>query len=182
MNPIDQSILADYAARLLDTRTDWDIPHEFHTLHWDGERLRTGTLTMIDPSVPPSAYPHLMASTSGKEAAEQCKAGERTLYGYALIVEAHSVKEPADPSPEEAARFTRDRIERRFHERPDAVEIAGVHLVDIHDRMWVATRERASGKVEHHFYPDKDGAPGGPLIAGLRMAAYATASIVWGIR
>ncbi|HXG03238.1 MAG TPA: hypothetical protein VNO23_07515 [Candidatus Binatia bacterium] len=176
MKPIDQAILADYAATALAARPGWDVPHEFATLHRDGDKLTVGALTVIDPAMPPSAYPKLMGKVAQRAAREDLATGKRTLYGYSLLIEAFGVAKPVNPAPEEAAQFDRDCRERRFHLRPDAVEIASIYVVDIHQRFWTSTRERASGQVQHHYCPTPDGAPGGAFITGLRAVAHATAA------
>ncbi|GAA3078035.1 hypothetical protein [Streptosporangium carneum] len=180
---IDPSVFAAEVARQIDAHTAWDSLHEFRTLHWDGERLTTGTLAAIAPNVPPDAYPDLMAGVAQKEILKQQEQGKHTLYAFSLLFEAHAVMhDSAQATAEENARFQRDRLERRFHQREDAVEVLGIYLVDVHGRLWTGTKRRDTGKVEQHYYPDPARTPiGGGFIQGLRTVAAVTRATLHGL-
>lgn len=180
---IDQSVYAAEVARQLAEHTEWDSLHEFRTLHWDGERLTIGTLAAIVPSVPPNAYPGLMTDVAKGEVLKQQEKGEHTLCAFSLLFEAHAVMhDPDKATAEENARYLRDRLERRFHQREDAVEILGVYLVDVHGRLWTGSKRRDTGKVEHHYYPDPARTPvGGGFIHGLRTVAAVAGTTLHGL-
>ncbi|MEV8636552.1 hypothetical protein AB0395_33385 [Streptosporangium sp. NPDC051023] len=180
---IDRSVFAAEVAQQLDAHTAWDSLHEFRTLHWDGEQLTTGTLAAIAPSVPPDAYPGLMTDVAKGEILKQQEKSEHTLHAFSLMFEAHAVMhDSAQATAEENARFQRDRLERRFHQREDAVEVLGVYLVDIHGRLWTGTKRRDTGKVEQHYYPDPARTPiGGSFIHGLRAVAANTRATLHGL-
>ncbi|MEU1736490.1 hypothetical protein [Streptosporangium sp. NPDC020145] len=180
---IDPSVFAAEVARQVAEHTEWDALHEFRTLHWDGEQLTIGTLAAIVPSVPPNAYPGLMTDVVEGETRKQQEKGESTLCAFSLRFEAHAVMhDPDKATAEENARYLRDRVERCFHQRPDAVEILGVYLVDIHGRLWAGSKRRDTGKVEQHYYPDPARTPiGGSFIHGLREVAATTRATLHGL-
>ncbi|MEV4093826.1 hypothetical protein [Streptosporangium saharense] len=180
---IDRAVFADEVARQRDAHTVWDSLHEFRTLHWDGEQLTTGTLAAIVPSVPPNAYPALMTDVARGEILKQQEKRENTLHAFSLRFEAHAVMhDPDTATPEESAQYLRDRLERRFQQREDAVEILGVYLVDIHGRLWAGSKRRDTGKVEQHYYPDPARCPiGGGFIHGLRAAGVVTRATLHGL-
>lgn len=169
------------AARLAIERHDeWDAPHAFETLHWDGAKLTTMTYACIMQDMPPARYPQVMAGLAREELE---KHPVDPAYGYLLQVESFGVSEPG-PGASEAEReqYERDRIGRTFHERPDAVEVCQSWAVDVHGRLWAATKRRGdeSGYIHEVFYqPGR--APGGHLIRALLDVAYATGMTAWGL-
>lgn len=180
---IDPAVFAAEVAQQLAEHVEWDSLHEFRTLHWGGEQLTIGTLAAIVPSVPPTAYPALVTDIARDEILKQQEKGESTLCAFSLRFEAHAVMhDPDTAAPEENAQYLRDRVERRFHERTDAVEILGVYLVDIHGRLWAGSKRRDTGKIEQHYYPDPARCPiGGAFIHGLRAAAVVTRATLHGL-
>lgn len=157
---------------------EWDSPHHFVTLHWEDGELRPGTWAMIMPDIHPAQYPELMAKLA-LEAHE--KDPDRPAYGYLLQIESFGVTEPGPgASEEERDQFNRDRLGRNFHNRADAVEVAGAWCADIHGRLWAAARRRGDEEITERFYqPGR--APGGQLIEGLLAVAYATGMTAWGL-
>lgn len=169
-----QQDVATFVRRFLDTHSTWDGPHQFVSVTWDGVRLQPGTIAIIDPSIHPDAYPPLMASL----AEDMLKDTSDPVVAFALQIEAHLVIAPTAPTPQQAAEFARDRRERRFHQRPDAVEIATVYCVDVTGRTWTAQkrRDQPGGAVEEHAYPDGESRLGGQFLAALdRVASLAAA-------
>jgi hypothetical protein len=169
------------AARLAIERHDeWDAPHAFETLHWDGEKLRTMTYLCIMNDVDPPKYPALMARAALEELE---KHPDDPAYGYLLQVESHGVSKPGPQASEaEREQYERDRLGRTFHKRPDAVEVCQVWAADVHGRLWSATKRRGdeSGYIHEVFYqPGR--APGGTAIRGLLEVAYATGMSAWGL-
>ncbi|GIH69475.1 hypothetical protein [Sphaerimonospora thailandensis] len=173
-----REVLAATVRQALDAH-EWDTLHEFRTLHWDGEQITTGTLAAIDPSVHPTDYPALMVKVARTAVEQQQEVS--TLHAFLLLFEAHAVMAPSDDaSDDEQARFQRDRLERRFYQREDAVELATAYCADIHGRLWSATRRRDTGAVEQHFYPTPEGAPGGAFVNALRAVAQAAGAVLFG--
>lgn len=153
-------------------------PHQFVTLHWDGERLTPGTLAMITPDIHPTSYPALIAKIAKDELD-----GERgdTVYAYALQIEGWSVVAPgAEASEAERQAFDADRIGRTFHQRPDATEIATTWCADVHGRTWSAVKRRTQpDDVEVTFWAP--GKASGQLVTGLLAIAQATGSVLYGL-
>jgi hypothetical protein len=177
------------AARLAIERHDeWDSPHAFETLHWDGVKLTTMTYACIMPDVDPPDYPKLMARLAREELE---KRPDDPAYGYLVQAEGFKVVTPA-PGTREAEAFDweqyhRDRLGRTFHKRPDAVETCTAWAADIHGRLWWAEKARGvEGVREAFFGPDGTSSGqmrrmGGPWPEALLAVAYATGMTAWGL-
>lgn len=177
-----RDVVAEFVASQLAQRDGWDQPHLFAGIHAaEGDKLTVSTLVGIHPSIHPTSYPDLLAGAAGKIVGEQPEQAP-DLLGFLLEFEAHVVVAPADPTSREAEDFARDRAERRFHQRPDAQEVAAVYFIDVHRRMWVATHYRSTGQVRNTFYPDFGApeAPGGSFVRALGLCAAAAASVLYG--
>ncbi|RCG27187.1 hypothetical protein DQ384_26060 [Sphaerisporangium album] len=180
-----EMVFADYASGLLALHDGWDSLHEFRTLTWDGTRIETTTLHAIAPDVPPELYPGYMIKAAGKEIAAQLAASEHTLYGFTLTFEGYAVVSPADLPAEERERLDADLRAQRLDKRPDSMEFVQVCLVDIHDRLWTARKERPNNRTHFHHYAsaaDAVGTHGGPFIQAMRVAALDVARQVHGYR
>lgn len=177
--PLPPEIFAGVTRRITEAHEEWDSPHQFFTLHWDGEQLGFGTLAAIDPGIHPDAYADLMARIA-REAMDGENAA--TLYGYALQIEAHLVVAPApEASAEERARFQVDRIGRRFHQRPDAVETALTYTADVHGRVWGALKRRGHDGIEEVFYAPGERETHGQMVDALLAVATITGTAVHGL-
>lgn len=172
-------VFAGVTRRMIEMHDTWDSPHSFATLHWDGERLDFGTFAMIATDVHPDNYPNLMLKI-----AREAMNGDRAsaLVGYALQIEGYSVVEPdSDASPDERARFQADRVGRRFHRRPDAVESALAYSADIHGRVWGAIKRRGHDGIDEISYAPGERPTHGQLVDGLLSAAVVTRTAVHGL-
>jgi hypothetical protein len=162
----------------------WDAPPQFISLHWDGEKVTWGDVAVI-VGFHPDAYPALLTKKAGDAVLEQRQRGEQTLYAFAVISEGHSVLSPPPGASTEARRqYERDRRNRTFHERPDAVENVFVFCADIHGRVWSATEVRdAPGVINEAFYPPArtEKALGGQLVNAIRAVAVATGAMLHGL-
>lgn len=176
-----RTALADATRRITEEHTDWDSPHQFITLHWDGKQISHGTFAVITPDVHPTIYPSVMAKIAREELE-----GERrdSVYAYALQIEGWGVVEPKpDASLDERVQFEADRLGRKFATRPDAVEIATTWCADVHGRAWAATKRRTHpGLVEEEFWaPDTTPRPGGRMVTGLLDIAHLAGVLVHGL-
>lgn len=161
-----RSAFAGYARQVLEDHGEWDSPHKFLALHWDGGKLTCGIYVCIMTDIHPDQYPALMLKTA-QESLVKCP--ESPPYGYLLQCEAFSVTEPGpDASEEERRQYESDRAGRTFHERPDAVESAVVYCADIHGRLWSAVKLRSDPDViSESFHPPGQAAPAGQYITAL---------------
>lgn len=179
MSPPPRDVFAAAARKAIEDHDKWDAPHSFETLHWDGEKLRTMTYLCIMTDVNPPDYPKVMARAASEELERN---PEDPAYGYLLRLESFGVREPGPEASEaEREQYRRDRLARTFHERPDAIEACTAWAVDVHGRMWAATKTRDNpGRIHEVFYqPGR--APGGSAIRGLLRVAYATGVSFWGL-
>lgn len=183
IKPPPQKVIAEFLCDQLLARTEWDAPHEFVSLVWDGSKLGYATMAMISTDVHPRDYPRHMARL-GREAVLAWDP-ERPLIGFMLIVEAYEVVPPVEPTPEEAARLDRDRRERRFHERLDSVEIAMAMCAGLDGRLWSATKRRPNpDDIAMEFWADAQAfdpngpIPGGAFFAGITAVAQAAAQLL----
>ncbi len=179
MRPPPRDAFATAARLAIDRHDEWDAPHSFETLHWDGEKLRTMTYACIMTDIAPADYPKVMAGLAREELE---KHPDDPAYGYLLQVESFGVSKPGPGASEaERERFERARLTRTFHEQPDAVEVCQVWAADVHGRLWAATQRRNDpGHVHERFYPPGR-APRGIAIRALLDVAYATGMTWWGL-
>ena len=167
-----REIFAEAARKAIEAHSDWDSPHCFLTLHWDGEKLSPGTYACIMPDYDPADYPALMARIARERIEEH--PDEPPAYAYLLQIEAFGLTEPGPAaSPAEVERYKVARLTRTFHQHPDARESATAWCADVHGRLWNATKIRDAPGISERFYqPGR--APGGRLIRSLLSVAYAT--------
>ena len=170
--------LAAATRRVIEDHAEWDSPHSFQTLHWDGEKIRTQTYCCIMPDVDPLQYTDLM-SKSAREQVE--KDPDDPACAYLLQIECFGVTEPGpDATEAEKLQYHADRIGRTFHKRDDAVESAVAWCADVHGRVWTAAKVRGRDGITEKFYaPGRS--PGGHMIRGLLSVAYATGMLAWGL-
>lgn len=179
MSAPPRDVFAAAARKAIEDHDEWDSPHCFQTLHWDGERLTCRTYVCIMPDVDPVKYPALMAKAAREELE---KHPDEAAYAYLLQIESFGVTEPGpDASEAEREQYERDRIGRTFHERGDAIESCDVWVADIHGRLRSAAKTRTEpDRIHEHFYqPGRT--PGGPFIRGLLRVAYATGMLGHGL-
>lgn len=168
------------ARHAIEDHTEWDAAHAFITFRWDGAKLSAGTYACIMPDIEPDDYPQLMAGLALEEL--QKDPGD-PAYAYLLQTEGYGVKPPGpDATDKERLQYRADRRQRRFHQRPDAVEIATAILADVHGRLWQASHTRSDpGVIAEKFYEPGD-YPGGQLTIGLLAVARATGFIAYGLK
>lgn len=179
MNIPPRDIFAAETRRTIEMHDEWDSPHCFVTLHWDGEKVSAGTYACIMPDIHPDEYPEIMIKAAAKEYEQR---PDDPAYAYLLQIEAFGVVQPGpDASAAELAQFHNDRFDRTFHKRPDAVEIATAYCADVHGRVWAATKRRSKpSEINEEFYaPGK--APGGQMMKGLLTVAYGTGMMAYGL-
>ncbi|MEV8636889.1 hypothetical protein AB0395_35135 [Streptosporangium sp. NPDC051023] len=179
----------------------WDLPHGLVAVHWDGQRMWAGEKHIIPLSVLPDAIPEKLMRLAGQETEPQrdmIEAGQQpTLYAFMLVSESHKVlHDPRTATEFDAVRMRRDRVERRFRERADAIETCDVMAADIDRRFWMAERRRdLPRRISRRFWPgpdagciskDKDyvGAqfPGGQFVRTVVGLAMTTAVMLHGDR
>lgn len=161
--------------------TDWDSPHSFQTLHWNGEKLHTGTYACVMPDINPDDYPALMIGIAREQ---QEKHPEDPAYAYLLQCESFGVTMPVREkmSVTEQMQFDADRLGRTFRKRPDAVESCTAWCADIHGRLWCASKVRSEpGHISESFYPSGQVKLGGQFIRGLLSVAYTTGMMYHGL-
>jgi hypothetical protein len=181
VSPPPRDVFAATVRRALDMHDEWDSPHSFETLHWDGTTLRTMTYACIMTDIKPADYPAYMTALA-KEELE--KHPDDPAYGYLIQAEGYRVTEPGpEASAEEREQFQRDRRERNFHKRADAVETCSVWAADIHGRLWFAEKARDRDGVRERFWRPgvSASAPGGPWIDALLAVATTTGILCHGM-
>lgn len=168
------------ARHAIERHDEWDSPHSFETLHWDGEKLTTMTYACIMTDV--TDYAKVMIGLAKEEIG---KHPDDPAYGYLLQTESHRATKPGpEASAAEREQYDRDLRERTFHKRPDAVEVCSAWVADIHGRLWFAEKERDNpGHVREVFYRPGATLPafGGPVIDALLAVAQATGVLCHGL-
>jgi hypothetical protein len=166
-------------ARWSITRDDnWDMFPEFLTLHWDEEndRVRPGTIALIDAGFPPEAYPKVMAAMALNAIGDS---PEDVATAYMLVVEGYGVAEPEKGATEaEKAQFEHDRKNRGFHAREDAREVKMALVSDITGQSWMVTRYRDTGEVTDSTEDEGLKSLGGRMPDGVRRVALATGTML----
>lgn len=167
------------ARAAIEAHTEWDAPHAFVTLHWDGASLATRTYACIMADINPADYPKMMA---GMALEELSKDPADPAYAYLLQAEFFGVTEPGpDATEADREQFDRDRLGRTFHQRPDAIECATAWVADVHGRVWNAGHTRKDpGLISEKFYPPGR-APSGHFVQGLLAVAYTTGVLAHGL-
>lgn len=174
-----RDVFAAITRKVVEDHDEWDSPHSFLTLHWDGEKLSVRTFVCIMPDVDPVKYPALMMKAAREELE---KDPDDPAYGYLIQGEFFGTTEPgADASEEERDQFRRDRLGRTFHQRPDATEACIAWAADIHGRLWSAAKTRTDPGHIHEVFYQPGRAPHGQMIDGLIAVAYATGVIGHGL-
>ena len=168
---------------LIEAHDEWDSPHAFQTLRWDGGELAVGTHACVMPDIHPDRYPDLMRKIVTDEIRD--RPGE-PAYAFAIQIEGFGVRMPPESvelSAAERARFRADSIGRTFHKRPDRVEICTAHLADIHGRMWTAGKYRGGDEAitEKFYAPGDPEFPAGQMVRGLLACAHVTGAVMWGL-
>lgn len=149
-------------SRELNGVPQWDLPHGVVTVHWDGRRMWSDEPHVITLSTHPDEIPKRLMQIGQETTEAQFELVERgqspTLYAFMVVMETHKVvHNPRTASEYDAARMRRDRIQRRFHERPDAIETCDVMAADIDGRFWLADRARHEPRrIQRRFWPGRD--------------------------
>jgi hypothetical protein len=179
MSPPPRQVMAAEARRIIELHDEWDRPHAFEILHWDGARVRCSTHMMILADVPARYYPRLMMEAVRKWHDEH---PDYPPYAYLVQIEAFGVADPrADAGEEERRVFEEARRDRTFHEHPDRHETVNAWCADIHGRLWAAMRVRGSDEIHESYYaPGR--APGGGLIRGVLACAAYTGAAAYGLQ
>jgi hypothetical protein len=119
---------------------DWDRPHHLLVICWDGEKAWIDQDSQAPLTMHPDRIDLFIRSRSQHAFERHLAAAEQgaapTLYAVAYVLESHLVHDLGpDASEWEQARLLRDRRERRFHERDDAVECRTAWAADIDGRL-----------------------------------------------
>jgi hypothetical protein len=171
---------------------DWDRPHRFLVICWDGTRcwVEQESLAMVHRPEKMKLVINRRAYEAFDRHRNAMLAGKPpTLYAVALVMEGHGVRgrEPG-ASQWERARLRRDREQRRFREREDAVELRAAWIADIDGRQHHAgvRSDRPDGSMVC-FTIDRDGendvgveGVGGLVASALWAAATANAHLLYG--
>lgn len=177
-----REVFAAATRKAVEDHSEWDSPHVFITLHWDGEKLTYGTYACIMPDWHSDKYPALMIKLAGERSREF---PDDPAYAYLLQIESFGVTMPVREkmSATEQMQFDADRLGRAFHKRPDAVEACTAWCADVHGRLWEASKIRGGDEsVSEHFYPPTADRPvAGQFIAGLLSVAYTTGMMYHGL-
>ena len=154
MSVPSRSAFAAITRYTVEEHREWDSPHSFLTLRWDGDSLSCRTWVCIMPDVDPVKYPAVMMGAVREELE---KYPDDPAYGYLLQGEFFGTQEP------------------------DAAEACIAWAVDIHGRLWSAAKTRTNpDRIQEAFYqPGR--APRGQMIQGLLTVAYATGVIGHGM-
>ncbi|MEX5637430.1 hypothetical protein [Parafrankia sp. FMc2] len=175
MNPTSitipsRAVFAGATRRILGMHDEWDTPfHHFISLTWDGTALEPSTVVAITTDIHPSGHPLLMERAARKELARDLP----VPYAYAFLHEVWAVTLDPNASPAERDELDRVALRRELDQHPDRHELAVACCVDIHGRLWTATKQRGTEHdgIDEHFYGDPDTAPGGSFITALRAVA-----------
>ena len=173
--------LAAVTRQAIEVHDEWESPHSFQTLHWDGREIATGTYMRIMPDIYHHQYPGLMAQAAYEQQRER---PDDPPCAYLLQVEAFGTVEPGkDASEEERDRYQRARLGRTFHELPGAQEVCAAYCADVHGRLWSAVKRRGNpGEISEHFYPPHSPRqPGGLVVNALLSIAYTTGTARYGL-
>jgi hypothetical protein len=144
--------LAEFTRRVIaEMHSEWDAPHQFMTLHWDGTEITAGTLACITPDVPPADYQNVMM----RIALEELTGRPCRPCAYLLQIEAYTTTVTADATAAERAQAYADHAAETIHLRGDAREVAVAYCADVTGQLWMALKDRAvPGVVEERFQPE----------------------------
>lgn len=165
---------------------EWDGLHQFLVLVLEDGKVTPRTIGVIDPAMHPDLYPRMMAKLA-KEDVDDMKAGDPFPVAYLLQIEAFGVKMPPeeDMTPEEQNDFNRDRHNRTFHNRPDAVETCMAITCDVTGRMYQVTKYRSDNSIEEEQIEplgvSTDRQADGQMPKALRAIAYGAGVLGWGL-
>ena len=149
--------IAALTRKTIEDHTDWDALHALFVIHRDGDGIAVRSVIAIDPAMEPAMYPVLIEMMVSERAKE-----DGPPYALLLEIEAFGAKAPQDDAPAwEKAQFEADRANGTIHQRADAVEAAWGWAVDVHGRMWTATKTRGSEEIEESVYEPGSGNVGG---------------------
>jgi hypothetical protein len=176
----------------MDLHTEWDSPHEFAVLTWDNEMdvLGVTAITLIDTAIHPEQYPALMvdqAAAAIRDHVTRRRLDASQIVGVMLTIEAYAVAPPKNMTPEEEKILARDRRERRFATRDDAVEMAQVMLVDVNGRFASVVKRRDSSEIEEVmaydiWNPVQDAPPAysGAFVSALKRITLGMRTVLYG--
>ena len=66
----ERAVSRPLARAAIEAHTEWDAPHAFVTLHWDGANLTTPAYACIMAGIKPADYPKMMAGMALEELAK----------------------------------------------------------------------------------------------------------------
>lgn len=160
--------------------TEWDSPHSFQILCWDGANLNCRTYACLMPDIDPPKYPAMMTGLARED--HEKHPGE-PAYAYLLQIECFGVTAPLPgATKDEIVQYNVDRMGRTFHQRADAVESCTAWVADIHGRLWTASKTRDKpSQINEAFYPPGKLPVGGQMINGLLAVAQATGTLSYGL-
>jgi hypothetical protein len=165
----DGEQLEQHTRKVIDSHTEWDSMYKLFALSWDGEKLGGGAIFVIDNSIEPARYPHILPSMIAQLLLERSlqPGPPPPLAALSLQVETHTVDRD---SLTEADRKLVE--ERKMHTLPQAVEKCMCLTVDIAGRTWWGTKTRGTDQCEYG-----DSASGSPYTGGFAnlLARIATA-------
>ncbi len=185
----------------------WDLPSQLAMLYWDGYKMTMGEPHVVPLNVAPADIPTVLISAAREWTFEYLQRGPSAQptafgdacgpvpYGFVFVYEAFGVLyDPDTDDTFERHRLNRDRRERRFHERPDAMESCQAMAVDVDLRFWKVVIDRAAPRSPRWVYwPSLDAGgqtkcphhvgvrvPGGAFPKTLIAMAAATAHFLYG--
>jgi hypothetical protein len=168
---------------------DWDRPHRLLAICWDGTKAWIDQDSQAPLSMNPDRL-GMFISRRAEMAYERHRAtategAAPTLYAAAFVMESFSVAELGpDASQWENARMQRDRRERRYHEREDAVERRTAWVVDIDRRLHcLDVSADQPGEPMRSYTIQADGTADGDIrrLSGSVIRSVLGAALAWGV-
>lgn len=175
---IPEDVIVAETRRVAEAFDDWDSAHTFVSYSWDGTELSIGLLAVIDPGMDPDLYPEVLADTTGKYLHDR---PDDSPAAYMLQFEGFGVIEPpATASAAEKQAFQEARVNRTFHELPDATEYLIILVADVYGRVWQLRKNRTTGELSETFHHSTS-MVSGIQTRGLRTIALATGMTRYGM-
>lgn len=129
----------------------WNSLHTFEIGYWRDGKLACDTLAVLDRGIRPPEYPRIVKDIAARRLDELA---DNLPDIFLLSIEGFGVVKPGDDASDEVKiQFDRDRLNRHFHRRPDAMEMVSVIATDIYGRLWLGHKRRATpDDLDLEFY------------------------------